>query len=513
MPLSDNKRIAKNSVMLYVRMMFTMWLNLYATRLILKYLGADDFGIYGVVGSVVGLCNIINSGIQKAVQRFITFEMGKPDGRPKEMFCTLMNIIIIFAVITFLLLEIGGTWFIYNKMNIPVQSQDAAFWVLQFSIAATILSLISNPYNALIIAHEKMNVFAFVSVMQAFLTCAAAFCLQYIPENRLVWYAFFIAVVAVGIRLMYQVYCRMKFPESKYRWFVDKEKMKSIGKFAGWATVDGGLNTITWQGVTIIFNLSFGVAINAVYQIASQVNNSFLSFAQNVQRAVDPQLTKSYAKGDYERHCWLIYNGSKLQVFLIYLLIIPFLIRAEYIMKLWLGEVPEHAVHFCQLAIFMSLVCAGFEVVRTSVIATGNIKKFVLYPNSAHLLLLPLCYLLNRIWTSPELMMVAIVVTYYIIYAYRLWLARKVSVFSLRLFIIRVIVPCCLVGVITAAITYLLNLLLPYNIWGLLLLVFLNAVVMVPIILYFGLRRIEKKQLLTIFWQFIIRSKCKWYLL
>ncbi len=507
MASSDNKRIAKNSMMLYVRMLFTMWLNLYATRLVLKHLGVDDFGIYGVVGSVVGLCNIINSGIQKAVQRFITFELGKPEGRPNEVFCTLMNIIIIFAIVTFLLLEIGGTWFIYNKMNIPVQSQDAAFWVLQFSIAATILSLISNPYNALIIAHEKMNVFAFVSVVQVFLTCAAAFCLQYIPENRLVWYAFFIAVVAVGIRLMYQIYCRTKFPESKYRWFVDKERMKSIGKFAGWATVDGGLNTITWQGVTIIFNLSFGVAINAVYQIASQVNNSFLSFAQNVQRAVDPQLTKSYAKGDYERHCWLIYNGSKLQVFLIYLLVIPFLIRAEYIMRLWLGEVPEHAVRFCQLAIFMSLVCAGFEVVRTSVIATGNIKKFVLYPNSAHLLLLPLCYLLNRIWTSPELMMAAVVVTYYIIYAYRLWLAGKVSVFSLRLFIIRVIVPCCLVGVITAAITYLLNLLLPYNIWGLLSLVVLNVLAMIPIMLYLGLKKTDREQLLTIVWQFLTRRK------
>lgn len=498
MASSDNKRIAKNSMMLYVRMLFTMWLNLYATRLVLKYLGADDFGIYGVVGSVVGLCNIINSGIQKAVQRFITFEMGKPDGRPNEVFCTLMNIIIIFATVTFLLLEIGGTWFIYNKMNIPVQSQDAAFWVLQFSIAATILSLVSNPYNALIIAHEKMDVFAFVSVIQVFLTCAAAFCLQYIPENRLIWYACFIAIVAVGIRLMYQIYCRTKFPESKYRLFVDKGMMKSIGKFAGWATVDGGLNTITWQGVTIIFNLSFGVAINAVYQIASQVNNSFLSFAQNVQRAVDPQLTKSYAKGDYERHCWLIYNGSKLQVFLIYLLIIPFLIRAEYIMKLWLGEVPAHAARFCQLAIFMSLVCAGFEVVRTSVIATGNIRKFVLFPNTAHLLLLPLCYLLNRIWKSPELMMTAIVVTYYIIYAYRLWLAGKVSVFSLRMFITTVIIPCLLVGIVTGVMTYLLNLLLPYNIWGLLSLVVLNALVMIPVALYLGMQKFERKHILVL---------------
>lgn len=493
MASSDNKRIAKNSMMLYVRMLFTMWLNLYATRLVLKYLGADDFGIYGVIGSIVGLCNIINNGIQKAVQRFITFEMGKPNGHPNEVFCTLMNIIIIFAFVTFLLLEIGGTWFIYNKMNIPVQSQDAAFWVLQFSIAATILSLISNPYNALIIAHEKMNVFAFVSIIQVFLTCAAAFCLQYIPENRLIWYAFFIAVVAVGIRLMYQIYCRTKFPESEYRLFIDKKRTKSIGKFAGWATVDGGLNTITWQGITIIFNLSFGVAINAVYQIASQVNNSFLSFAQNVQRAVDPQLTKSYAKGDYERHCWLIYNGSKLQIFLIYLLIIPFVIRAEYIMNLWLGDVPKHTVRFCQLAIFMSLVCAGFEVVRTSVIATGNIRKFVLYPNTAHLLLLPLCYLLNKICDSPEVMMTAIVITYYIIYAYRLWLAGKISVFNLRIFIIKVIVPCLFVGIATGVITYTLHRFLPYNIWGLLLLVFLNAMVMIPVALYIGMKENDRK--------------------
>lgn len=507
MPSSENKRIAQNSMMLYVRMLFTLWLNLYATRLVLKYLGADDFGIYGVVGSVVGICNIINIGIQKAAQRFITFEMGKPDGKPNEVFCTLMNVIIVFAIVTFILFEAGGIWFIYNKMNIPVQSQNSAFWVLQFSIAATILSLISNPYNALIIAHEKMNVFAFVSVIQVFLTCVAAFCLQYISENRLIWYSFFIAVVAVGIRLMYQIYCRTKFPESKYRWFVDKKRLNNIGRFAGWATVDGGLNTIVWQGITIIFNLSFGVAVNAVYQIASQVNNSFLSFAQNVQRAVDPQLTKSYAKGDYERHCWLIYNGSKLQVFLIYLLLIPFVIRADYIMKLWLGDVPEHAVVFCQLAIFMSLVCAGFEVVRTSVMATGNIRKFVLFPNSAHLLLLPLCYLLNKIWNSPEIMMVFIVITYYVIYAYRLWLARKVSVFSLRVFVTVVIGPCILVGCVTGMIMYSLHLFLPYDIWGLLLLVFLNALVMIPVAFCIGMQRNDRIHMLMLVGDFIKRVK------
>lgn len=476
-------------------MLFTMWLNLYTTRLVLKFLGAEDFGIYGVVGSIVALCNVMNCGIQKAVQRFITFEMGKTDGKPNEMFCTLMNIIIFFAVITFILLEIGGTWFIYNKMNIPVNRQDAAFWVLQFSIAATILSLISNPYNALIIAHEKMNVFAFVSMLQAVLTCSAAFSLQFIPYNRLTWYALFIALIAISVRIMYQIYCRTKYPESRYRWFIDKNRIKDIGSFAGWATVDGGLNTITWQGVTILFNLSFGITINAVYQIASQVNNSLLSFAQNVQRAVDPQLTKSYAKGDYQRHCWLIYNGSKLQVFLIYLILIPFVIRARYIMRLWLGDVPEHAVTFCQMVVFMSLVCAGFEVVRTSVIATGNIKKFVILPNSVHLLLLPLCYFMNLLWPSPELMMGVIVITYYIIYAFRLYLARKISVFSLRTFSIAVVVPCLLVGITTYAATFLIHLLLPDNIGGLIALLIANAIMMIPIILFLGMQKGDRKTL------------------
>ena len=500
----NNKQIAINSILLYVRMLFTMWLNLYATRIVLEELGAKDFGVYGVVGSIVTLFTVINSGIVKAIQRFITYELGVKEGHPNEVFNTLLNITFIFAIITFILLECLGLWFLNSHANIPNESQKAAFWVFQFSVLTTIITLISNPYNALVIAHEKMNIFAYISILQTLLNFIAAYSLKYITSNSLFYYALFLSIIAIGIRIVYQIYCRNKFPESRYKFYINKNQLKTIGIFSGWATLDGGLNTITWQGVTIIFNLSFGVTVNAVYNIATQLKNAVLSFAQNVQKAIDPQITKSYASGDFERHCLLIYNGSKIEIFLIYLILIPFLLRTKYILDLWLGEIPEYTIIFCQLAIFMSLLNAGFEIVRTSVIATGRIRKFVIYPNTMHLLLLPICYIINRYFNSPILMMIIVVIIDYLIYGFRLYLASRISVFKLSVFIKKVIIPSIFIGIITTILASQINKLLSNNLIGLSSLIIINAIILAITIYIIGINKSERQII-----NHIIKNKLK----
>ena len=229
--MSENfskERILKNSLLLYVRMLFTMWLNLYATRLTLANLGIEDMGVYGVIGSIVSLFTVFTGGITSAVQRFITFELGLKDGQPNKVFCSSLNVIFILSGIMLVLLEVGGLWMLEYKVNIPEASRDASLWVFQLSVLTCLVNMISIPYNALIIAHEKMDAFAFISIAQVVLNFLAAYCLSLFENNRLLIYAALLAVASISIRLLYQIYCHRKFVEAHYHLGVDWNTVKQI---------------------------------------------------------------------------------------------------------------------------------------------------------------------------------------------------------------------------------------------------------------------------------------------
>lgn len=497
--MSDNynkSRLAKNTMMLYLRMLFTMWLNLYTTRLTLENLGVEDMGVYGVVGSIVSMFSVFSGGITTAVQRFLTYEIGRSGGNPNRVFCSCLNVIFCLAFCIFVLLEIGGVWFLHNKVNIPAGSMDAAQWVFQLSVMTCMVNMISIPYNSLIIAHEKMNAFAAISILQVVMTCASAYCLSYFSDNRLIVYAILMAVISLLVRLTYQVYCHYKFEEARYHFIIDKVLIKDISKFAGVSSVSGILHILSSQGLVLVINLTFGVAINAVYAISLQLKNSILSFAQNIQRAIAPQITKTFANGEIATHKKLVYAGSKFQVFLIYFIMIPFLFRTEYIMQLWLGNVPPYTVTYVQCTVFLSLTYASFETIRTAVYATGNITRFMILPEAIYLLVLPISYWAGVVTNNPSSLIISMVVYEILVCAIRVWIASKVSVISIREVLNKVIIPCLLVGVVTGSIIYLLIFLLPYNMWGLLSLVVLNALVMIPVALYLGMQKSERLQLL-----------------
>ena len=484
MHVTENKRIIKNSMALYVRMLFTMGLNLLITRYVLRYLGADDYGTYSAVGGVVTLFTVLNGGISKANQRFITYELGSQAGHPSRTFNTIVNLTLIIASFMILLIEIIGLWFLYHKMNIPEGRMNAAFWIFQFSIITMVVTLISNPYNALIIAHERIGAFAYISVFQVVLNFIAAWCLRYVSMDRLVYYGLVVMLVQILIRVIYQLYCTHHFKEAKYHFYMNRNQVKDIAKFTGWATVDGALGTIIWQGITILFNIFFGVAINAVYNIALQLKNAVLSFAQNVQRAMDPQITKSYAAGDLGRHHTLIFSGSKLEVFMIYFILIPLLVRMEFVLKLWLGNnLPTHLVIFCKLVVIMNIICSAFEVMRTSVMATGNLRAFALYPNLLHLLVLPICYVANLYFQSPVVMMIIITIIYFIVYAYRFYIASQISKFSLKEYFATIVLRCLVVGGLSWMVVVVLDEFIPNNIWGFIVL-FLCSTVTLSVSIY-----------------------------
>lgn len=488
-----------------------MWINLYATRLVLRNLGVEDMGVYGVVGSIVSVFSVFTGGITSAVQRFITFEAGLKNGNVNKVFCSSLNVIFILAGILLILLESAGLCFFYYKINIPETSRDAAFWVFQFSIVTCIVNLISIPYNALIIAREKMNAFAFISIIQVILNCLAAYFISYF-DKRLLWYALFMLLASFMVRLTYQIYCRICFPESKYHKGIDKILLKEIGKYTGVSTTSGVLQMTSAQGITFVINWTFGVAFNAIYNIALQLKNSILSFALNLFKAIAPQITKTYANGEIEHYKNLVYTGSKLEIFLIYFIMIPFLFRTEYIMTLWLGDrLPLYTVEFSQCMVFISLLYAAFEPIRTAVLATGKIKNFMLIPEGFYLLVLPISYLFYVINKDAIWFIVSIVSMDVLTACIRIYLASKVSVLKITEILKSIFVPAILVGISSSVICYVLNSVYNNNFYGLCMLLITNSLSLVGIIYLIGISKKERILINTFILDRVKRSNvCKY---
>ena len=472
-------------------MLFTMWLNLYATRLVLANLGVEDMGVYGVVGSIVSMISVFTGGITKAIQRFITFELGRKDGNPNKVFCSSLNVIFVVSGISIIILELGGLWMLYNKVDIPERSMDAAFWVYQLSVLTCVVNLISIPYNALVIAHEKMGAFASISILQVILTFLSAYCIAYF-DKRLLVYGVFMAFVSIFIRIIYQVYCHRKFPESRYHFIIDIPLMKQIGKFTGVSTFSGGLQTLSSSGIVFVINLTFGVAINAVYSISLQLKNSILSFAFNIFKAISPQITKTYASEEIELHKKLIFGGARLEVFMIYFIMIPFLFKTEYIMHLWLGEVPNYAVEFAQCTIFISLTYAFFEPIRTSVLATNNISSFLVYPELFYLFVLPVGYLVGKMTNEPLWLIIIIVGMDILTCLLRIVYAVKVAPIKMQEITQKIFIPCVSVGLLDSAICFWITDMLENSTTGFIVLLVTNSTILFLIIYIWGINSKER---------------------
>lgn len=490
----SKNRIVKNTIFLYIRMLFTMWLNLYTTRLILKNLGVEDMGVYGVVGSITSLFTVLVSGITNTIQRFVTFELGRKNGNVNDVFCTSLNLLFIISFILIILLEVGGVWILNNKINIPETSQDAAFWVFQLSVLTCVVGVISIPYNALVIAHEKMNTFAYISILQVVLTCGTAYSLSLFQQNdRLLIYALFMAIISILIRVVYQIYCHSKFKESQYHWGVNKSLLKEIGKYAGVSTSSSVLYIISNQGIALIINWIFGVSINAVYNIAIQFKNMVISFSFNMMRAIAPQITKTYASGELELHKKIVYSSSKMGVFLIFIIMLPFLFRTQYIMELWLKDVPEYTVFFVQSIIFSCLIATALEPIKVSVLATNDIFQYLIIPDSFFLLALPVSYLLGHYTNSPNIMILVIVILDFIACLMRTFIGIKKTSLNMFEYIKSVILPCFYVGFFACICCYAFSILFKNDFWGLIKLLVCNTLSLMIIVYLMALNKTEKK--------------------
>ena len=367
----NNKRIAKNTLLLYFRMLLLMVVSLYTSRVTLAALGVEDYGIYNVVGGVVAMFSMLSGSLSAAISRFITFELGRGDKeRLKTVFSTSVNIQIGLAIIIMVLAEIGGVWFLNCKMNIATERLLAANWVLQCSIITFMINLISVPYNAAIIAHERMSAFAYISILETVLKLLVVYLLYVTLYDRLIVYAVLLCLVAIALRLIYGIYCKRNFEECTYHFIYDKSILRSMTGFAGWNFIGVASGALRGQGVNIVINLFCGAAVNAARAISFQVNNAVNSFASNFMTAINPQITKSYASGNYGYMMQLIFQGARLSYYLLLFISLPLILEADTVLKLWLEEVPEHTTLFVQLILVFGMEEALSNPLITAMLAT-----------------------------------------------------------------------------------------------------------------------------------------------
>lgn len=391
---TNNKRIARNTMLLYFRMLLTMSVSLYTSRVVLNILGVEDFGIYNVVGGVVGMFGFINSAMATGTQRYLTYEIGANNlFRLKTVFSTSLLIHFIVSIIVVVLAETVGLWFMTLKMNIPPERINAAFWVYQFSILSSIVMIMSVPYNAVIIAHEKMNAFAYISVLEVVLKLAVVYLLLVGSFDKLIFYAVLIFMIQLSIRFIYGVYCSRNFEETKFCWIWNEKLFKEMFSFAGWNLWGNCAFIALTQGLNIMLNIFFGPTVNAARAVSVQVQSAVNQFSFNFQTALNPQITKNYAKGDYECMHKLMFRSSKFVYLLLLALSFPFFVKTNFILSLWLNIVPEYTVVFLRLMLCTTILDAIANPFVVAIAATGKIKLYQTVIGGLLLSVLPISYL------------------------------------------------------------------------------------------------------------------------
>lgn len=483
----DTKRIAKNTLMLYGRMLFSMAVSLYTSRLVLNTLGVEDYGIQNVVGGFVAMFSLISGSLSAAVSRFITFELGRGDAtRLKQVFATSLLIHIALAIAVLLLSETIGIWFVNHKMTIPVERLTAANWVFQSSILSFILGLLSIPYNAVIVAHERMGAFAYIGILEVMLRLGIILFIAFSPWrfDRLIVYSILLVALSALMRTISTVYCRRNFLECRTALRFDKASWREMSSFAGWNFIGSSSAVLKDQGVNILINLFFGPVLNAARGIATTVNGAICGFVNNFMVALNPQITKSYASGDYPFLFSLIERGARFSFYIILFLALPILFETDFVLALWLKQYPEHTVNFVRLIILLSMCEMVSNPLVTLQLATGKIRNYQIAVGGMQMMNFPLSYLCLAVGLPVEsTLMVAIAVSLCCLMLRLIFLRKMVPGFSARRYMLQVCAKVLLVAICATLLPYLVHHQLNYG-WGRLFAVGLTCVFSCSVVIY-----------------------------
>lgn len=445
---SNNKRIAKNTLLLYFRMIFMMLVALYTSRIVLNTLGVEDYGIYNVVGGIVAMFGFLNSSMSTTTMRYITYELGKGNfERLKVVFNTCQLILGIISVLVVVGTETVGVWFLYNKMQIPVDRMDAAFWVFQCSILATVVLIMSVPYNAIIVAHERMSAFAYISILEVVLKLAIVYLLLFFSVDKLILYAILILFVQFAIRVIYKVYCNKHFPETHAIWVINKALIKEMAGFTGWNLFGNIAAVLSSQGLNILLNIFFGPVVNAARAVSVQVQSAIIQFSSNFQMALNPQITKTYAADDYKMMHKLIGRSSKFTFFLLLFLSLPIMIQTDFVLTIWLKTVPDYTVTFLRIMLCTTIVDSVANPLMVAASATGRVRLYQSVVGGILLAILPVSYIILETGGDPNSVFIVHLIFSVIAFAVRLFIIRPMIKLDLSEYMIilgRIFMVVCL---------------------------------------------------------------------
>lgn len=499
MSQSSNRQIAKNALALYFRMFLTMLVGLYTSRVILQALGVEDYGIYNVVGGFVSMFSLISGSLASSVSRFLTFELGRGDiEKLKRVFNTSIFVLIGLAVIVLVATETFGIWYLNNKMVIPEARMTAAMWCFQLSLVTFIVNLINQPYTAAIIAHERMDIYAYLAISDSILKLLICFAVLHSPIDRLIFYAILLCCVSLVNQTVYVIFCKLKFEECTFHLIFDRSLFKEMFGFAGWNFIGSSAAILTSQGSNLLLNWAGGPVVNAAYGIANTVSGLITTFVNNFTQAFTPQITKRYAAKEYDSLMQLLIYGSKYSYFLMFLIALPIMLTAEFMLHLWLGVVPEHSVWFVRFIILGNLFDAISRPVVNAKNATGRIRNYQIVVGGILLLVLPLAYVLIRLGFPVESVTAAAAFISLIAVLARMYMLRgDFPSWSSSIFLQKVVIRVLVVSVIAAILPVIVHVMIPQgwiNFIVTCVLSFLSAIVC---ILYLGCDKPERELIIS----------------
>lgn len=492
---SNSTRIAKNTFFLYIRSFFVLLISLYTSRIVLRELGVEDFGIYNVVGGVIGMISFLNSSMASTYQRYFNFEMGKKNEKGlADLFKSSITVQLIYAAIIVIIAETIGVWFLNTQLVISPDRMIAAQWVYQISILSFVITVFQAPFTALIISNEKMNIFAIVSILDAVLKLLIVFMLPYFDYDKLIIYSFLLILITLLNFLIYIFVCKRKFSTCVISFNWNRENLKSLFSFGSWTMIDSLSQALKSQGLNILLNIFFGSVVNAARGIAYQVLNAINQFVQNFQTSFRPQLTKSYAEGDLDYMYKLYYSSTKISFFLLWCLSLPIIIETPAILGLWLGDnVPEYTIVFTRIILLTALVSAYANPTSGIAYATGKIKTFNILVSGLNLLIVPIAYLFLKLGFGPESAMIVSLIMSVIVQIVRLFVLRRLLPFSLKTYFKEVIIPTSVVFLLTPIIPYFCKYIMQESLVYSLLICFISVISVGFLGWIFGLNNTEKQ--------------------
>lgn len=496
----DNKKIAKNTLYLYFRMILLMSINLYASRLVLKLLGIEDYGIYNIVGGVVNMFTFMGGAMTAATQRYLNYYLGQNNKKDlQRVFNASLRIHLVAAIIIVILCETLGLWFLYDKLVIPSERFDAAFWAFQCCIIATAGVILSYPYNAIIIAREKMSAFAYISIYEATMKLLIIYLLYVSPFDRLIVYAVFFMFVQLSVTFIYRLYCRRHFEETKFMSCgINKNLIRELMSFSGWNFLGNISAVLLLQGTNILLNLFFGPVVNAAKGVSMQVQHVINQFFTNFQTAQNPQIVKTYAAGEYTEMHKLIFRSSRISFYLALIVIIPVTYKVNAILSLWLETVPKYTGIFVIYTLLFSLIQTMSMPVHMGCMATGNVKKLMMATSAIFFMVIPIGYLVLKYSNNPVSIFQLMLVLYIFAQIIRVGITANQIKFSPKLYIKKTILPILLTGSISFLICGLLSIFFSDNFWEIVCYSICTTLVITSVSYFIGMDKYEKNYIVMI---------------